>query len=68
MYIYSIYTYVYINVYIHMYRYIYKYNIFKNYEKCFLFHLKSSIHSQNIQFYSVSRFNGSDETEIIMVT
>ena len=47
---------------------IYIYNIFKNYEKCFLFHLKSSIHSQNIQFYSVSRFNGSDETEIIMVT
>ena len=47
---------------------IYKYNIFKNYEKCFLFHLKSSIHSQNIQFYSVSRFNGSNETEIIMVT
>ena len=55
-----IYTYVCID--------IYKYNIFKNYEKCFLFHLKSSIHSQNIQFYSVSRFNGSDETEIIMAT
>ena len=25
----------------------------KNYEKCFLFHLKSSFHSQDIQFFIV---------------
>ena len=37
-----IYTYVCID--------IYKYNIFKNYEKCLLFHLKSSIHSQIFNF------------------
>ena len=48
---------------------------FKNYQKCFLFHLKSSFRSQGIQFFviflflsTVSRFKESDETGIIMTS
>ena len=48
---------------------------FKNYEKLFLFHLKDSLHSRDINFFviffflfTVSIFKGSDEAGIIMTS
>ena len=46
-----------------------------NYEKCFLFHLKSSFRSKDIQlfvffpsFSTFSRFRGLDETGLIVMS